>query len=250
MYRRFVTKLNLLAFDIETDTSGGPNMGLKPYDGGITCLGFAGSDGRRTVFELNPRIEGGAHRLADGARVVQVPTERQLLERVEQYVARTAPGTLVGWNSALFDLAFLSTRSRLISAADGKPEPLASLKVFFDPAHRPTWRPLEGHPGGLRGVWGKQIHADIMPAFYEWAQAQGMKNKLKVVCKAQGFPMIELDRTKMHEYSDKELIAYQLSDIDGTLFLGQKLGEKILEVRDHQFAAQCARLVGGPSRFD
>lgn len=250
MCPRRVAKLDLLAFDIETDTSGDYRRGLKPYEGAVTCIGFAGSDGRRIVIEVSSGDGDRIQRGADGSVVVRVPTERRLLERAERYVARTNPGTLVGWNSAMFDLPFLATRSRLIAALDGMPEPLRTLHVLYDPAIPGKYPPMENHPGGMRAVWGRQIHADIMPAYREFAVSQGIDHKLKAVGQAHGLAMIEVDRQRMHECSDAELVAYQFSDIDGTLYLGQELGEKILTVRDHQFAARCAGLVGGPSRFD
>ena len=56
-----------------------------------------------------------------------------------------------------------------------------------------------------------------------FADEHGVKHSLKPVCAAHGVDMVELDRTRLHEYTPAERAAYALSDSRGTRALTLRL---------------------------
>lgn len=137
-------------------------------------------------------------------------------------------GTIVTWNGAGFDWPYLQTRAQLL----GMHEFLAALTLVPSDKRMPPYKPIEGHNGGYLVAFAGYDHVDVMRPWKPWSKERNISNALKVVAKANGIDVIEVDRTKIAELSRQELIAYNISDVDATLILAEKLGADLEIWRD------------------
>lgn len=137
-------------------------------------------------------------------------------------------GTLVTWNGCGFDWPYLYTRA----VALGKTEFLEALTMTPSDQRRPPYKPLNGHSGGYAVQFAGYDHIDVMRPWKPWSLERGISNALKVVARANGIDVIEVDRTNMAALSRQELVAYNISDVDATLTLAKRLGSDIEQFRD------------------
>ncbi len=121
----------LYGLDIESDTA---VDGLDPARSSTLAVAVAGP-GWTTVLHA-----------ADGSG------EADLLLRLDELLGGLAPGVVVTWNGARFDLPFLADRAVAVGVE-------WSLRLRPDQrlAHH---TPLPGHAGGYVGTWGHHRHLD------------------------------------------------------------------------------------------
>ncbi len=205
----------LHAFDIETDTTTG---GLDPAASRITSIAVARPDGEAEFFEHDD--------------------EFQMLRDLDTYMKDAGLGYLAGWNSAVFDIPFLLSRNTITAAERRQPRPIQTLKTALDPKIFIKYQVMPGHRGGYRATWAGLMHVDIMPAFKEFAEAQGISGSLKPVARAHGLQMIEVDRSQMHLLSAQELHDYVASDVLGTQALASRLGSDLEQWSDAAFLSR------------
>lgn len=202
--------LNIYALDIETDNSPGRN-GLDPGNSSIT----------EVCVVTHPDC-GIDEQVFQG-------TERQILDGLQDFLAGLPAGLLVTWNGTFFDFPFISDRI----GPSGMTLP-CGLRMQPAPTLRPKYDPLPGHStpenpgGGYQVTWDLGLgvahaHLDVAQAYRRYADEQGIKWGLKPVCEALGVPMVDLDRTRLQDYSPAERRAYNLSDGIGTHELALRL---------------------------
>lgn len=195
-----MTALPLYALDLETDTT---RNGLDPHDAAI----------------VSAAIYSGGHNGSGRAAIVfDDRDEARLLRSLDAWLGddATAPGVIVTWNGAAFDIPFLLTRAEICDVKLG-------LAATVSEARKPYYEPINGHAGGYVASWYDHDHADVMHAWRSWARAQGIRGGLKPVASAQGIEVIEVDRTKIHELSAADLMAYNVSDVHATWLLAHRL---------------------------
>jgi DNA polymerase elongation subunit (family B) len=191
----------LYGLDIETDTS---VDGLDPQVGRVLAVAVA-------------------H--ADGVTVLDDAHEADLLAGLERHLAGLAPGVLVTWNGARFDLPYLSTRA-------SRGEVCLGLRLQADPTrvHRP--RPpgrgdaetgaAEGEPG-YRACWGRHRHLDVYRCYRaDVGPALHMRCSLKAVAALVGLAPIQVDTTRVHALDPDRLRAYVASDAACTRELARR----------------------------
>jgi hypothetical protein len=177
----------LYGLDIETDTS---VDGLDPAVARIVAVAVAGGAGRAAVF-------------ADD-------DEATLLDRVDRHLAGLAPGVVVTWNGAAFDLPFLADRA-------GRAGVRLGLRVVLDPAIPRRHPPLVGHDGAYRAGWYGHAHLDAYRVFRaDVGPSLGVSASLKAMARLCGLCPIELDRPTLHRRGRSELAAYVGSDAECT----------------------------------
>lgn len=167
--------------DIETDTSRG---GLDPNLAGIVAVALSGE---------------GWSRVFDGP-------EKQLLLELDHAIADLAPGVLVTWNGARFDLPFLADRARRAGVRLG-------LDLIADARSRSQRDPLPGHTGGYLGRWYTHHHLDAYAVYRADVGASlGLPCGLKPLARMLGLTPVEVDRTEIHELTAAQLGDYVASD--------------------------------------
>jgi DNA polymerase elongation subunit (family B) len=188
----------LYGFDIET-------LGLDPTVDDARVVSVAAcSTSESVVFDNN--------------------NERVLLDDVAAWLdnpSRTR-GVLVTWNGSAFDWPYLQTRARLVGSRLD-----AMMRLVQSDLRAPAYQPIGGHTGGYLVDVAGWDHADVMRAWKPWAKANNMRAALKVVARAHGIDVIEVDRERINELSRTELVAYNLSDVEATRILAEKLGDDI-----------------------
>lgn len=178
-----------VAWDIETDTSGG--HGLDPNKGGIVSIAAVASNGTERYF--------------DG------PDEAAIIAGFDRAVAALPGGArLVGWNSAVFDTPFVADRARILGVPIG-------LTLVADDAIVPKYDPLPGHGGGYSGTWHQTTLADVAYELRPYCEARDLRWSLKPFAQHLGIDVVEVDRAAIHLLSRDELRAYNLSDVHATL---------------------------------
>jgi hypothetical protein len=207
---------HVYGFDIETlnDEERGFN-GLDPARSQITEIAVA----------TDESINGGGE-------VFQGP-ESKILNDFSTFVRSLRPGLMTGWNSSFFDGPFIDDRFAVVSQwADwGTVQP--PITLIPQPSLQPKYQAMPGHstpqnPGGgysllFPAAGGVHAHLDVAQAYREFADEHGIKWGLKPVCEAYGIKMVELDRTRLHEYTPDEVHDYVLSDGRGTRALALRL---------------------------
>lgn len=190
--------------DIETDNS--TNHGLDPF--------------RSTITEI-------AVATADGGEVF-TGSERTILSDLDEYLRELPAGLIVTWNGLFFDVPFIATRAEEIRHNIGEafhliPQP--GLKPKYD--YLPGFTEAQTFTFERLGVGPQHSHLDISLAWKSFAESFGTKLvdgktkpvvpwSLKPVAKAAGIEMFEIDRTRLHDYSDEDRNRYVLSDSSGT----------------------------------
>lgn len=170
--------------DIETDTT---VDGLDPRIAAVVAVAIVG-EGVEHVLE---RDRAG---------------EADLLRRLDETVAALSPGVIVTWNGAGFDLPFLHDRARRHGVPLG-------LRLALDPAIPGRHEPLPGHAGAYRASWYRHRHLDGYQLFRaDVGAAIGLSCGLKALARLVGLPVVEVDRTRIHELDEAERRAYVASD--------------------------------------
>ncbi len=180
---------NVTGYDLETDNSAG--FGLDPTQGQITELV-----------------------LVNGAQTIVLSgDERHILQGLADYLnARPAGEELDAWNSHGFDIPFLGRRGDLHG------EHLTGWGLaLHDSAVPGTFHTVGGfdQPQGL--TWttpagGTHRDVDVMLTIKN-AKLRGRGQLgLKPTARAFGAEPIELDRTRLHEYTPQERTEYVASD--------------------------------------
>jgi DNA polymerase elongation subunit (family B) len=187
------------SFDLETDNSQG--HGLDPAKSRITdiSLGTCAGD---TVFSDTDEVA--------------------MLADFDDAVYALPAGVIFTWNGTHFDLPFLSVRL----AHHG----ILHHSMVSDPTpeYPPKYGLLPGAASGLTAQFlaytgGSHVHLDIAYAYKRIAEEMDVRWGLKPVAEALGIPVIELDRTRLHTYSEKERTDYAASDARITRLLGMRL---------------------------
>jgi DNA polymerase elongation subunit (family B) len=191
----------LYGLDIETDTT---VDGLDPAVGRILAVAVA---------------------QADQVTVVDDDDERTLLTRLDQLLAGLAPGVLITWNGARFDLPYLSARATRAHLRLG-------LRLEADPDRGRRPRPSDDHregrspldrAGGFRARWGRHRHLDVYRCYRaDVGRALGMACSLKAIAGLAGLAPIEVDAARVHVLGADQLRAYVTSDAACTRELARR----------------------------
>ncbi len=172
----------LHGLDIETDTT---TDGLDPHVGRVLAVAVASS--------------GGTAVLTDADEVA-------LLDRLDRHLADLAPGVIVTWNGARFDLPYLATRAARLGVTLG-------LDLQADPTQRSHHEPLPGHAGAYRARWGDHAHLDVYRTYRaDVGPVFRMPCSLKVIAGLAGLSPVEVDASQMHLLGGHELADYVASD--------------------------------------
>ena len=196
----------LYGLDIETNTKG---RAWPPESGLMTNGERKGLDPRYTHI-ISVAVSAEDDVFFDDGK------EADILRNLNDWFAARSPGTIVTWNGANFDIPFLVTRS----AKTGVP---LDLRTQVSALRPPKYRICPGHGGGLVAAWGAHDHVDLMYAYKEYAEENGIRQGLKPVTAHLGLNPIEVDATQMELLSKEELRAYNTSDVVVT----RKAGELI-----------------------
>lgn len=142
--------------------------------------------------------------------VVFSGVERDVLSEVDAHLAALAPGVIVTWNGARFDLPFIGDRANHLGLALG-------LELVVDLRSRTHREPLPGHEGGYLARWHTHSHLDAYRVYRgDVGASLGLPCGLKTLARLAGLEPVEVDRTAIHELSDEALNAYVASDAELT----------------------------------
>jgi DNA polymerase elongation subunit (family B) len=185
----------LYGLDIETDTT---VDGLDPSVGRVLAVAVAD---------------------ADHVTVIDDADEVALLTNLDRHLGGLAPGVIVTWNGARFDLPYLSSRADQAAVALG-------LRLQADPSRtHPSDRdrsPLD-RLGGVRAHWGGHRHLDVYRCYRaDVGRALGMTCSLKAVAALVGLAPIEVDAARVHLLDPARLEAYVASDAACTRELARR----------------------------
>jgi DNA polymerase elongation subunit (family B) len=175
--------LPLYGLDIETDTSCG---GLDPRQGGIVAAALSTATGS----------------------VVFTGEETALLVALDELLGTLAPGVVVTWHGAGFDLPFLAVRAAMAGVPLG-------LELQLDRGID-VRQPLAGHPGAYRARWGPHTHLDAYQLFRDIGRAVMVSCSLKSMARFFGLEPVEVDRARIHDLNLADLSAYVASDAELT----------------------------------
>jgi len=163
-----------------------------------------------TVDGLDPRVApivAVAVATSAGTSVLTGP-EASILRRLEATLAALAPGVLVTWNGAGFDLPFLVDRA----VRCGVP---LSLRVLDDPMLGGRDAPLPGHQGAYRASWGAHRHLDGYRVYRADVGASlRLSCALKAMARFVGLVPVEVDRSDITGLPAATLEAYVASDAE------------------------------------
>lgn len=199
--------MTLTAMDIETS-------GLSPLESHVVSIAIC-SDQEFIVWESQD--------------------EKRLLDDFAYWLDTRDKGAIVTWNGSAFDWPFLFTRANTVGSR------LATKITLVQAETRdPQYGPIGGHTGGyLVNVEGWD-HIDAMLPWRDRAKAAGHRWALKAVAKVHGIDVVEVDRERITELPKKDLAAYNISDVDATLQLAEKLGDELFEWLDSlEIAGKC-----------
>lgn len=183
---------NVVAFDVESDTSGG--HGLQPHRAQLTEL------------VLTTKAE----------TIVLAGDERHILQGFADFMNRQKePMTALGWNSRGYDLCFMAVRAR-VHQIDGWALELADSDIEapypptggFKKAQRMRWKT----PSGVT-----HYDEDLMLTYSR--QRDIRSAKLKAAAAGTGMTPVEVDRSRLHELSAEERERYVCSDGIATLVM-------------------------------
>ena len=166
--------------DIETDTT---VDGLDPSVAAVVAVAVVGRD-------LEVVLDGD---------------EASLLRGLDELMADLAPGVVVTWNGAAFDLPFLADRARCRGIGLG-------LELRHDPTI-PRRDPWPARPGAYRASWYGHRHLDGYQLYRaDVGVALGLSCGLKPLSRLVGLPVVEVDREHIHLLDDPTRRAYVASD--------------------------------------
>jgi DNA polymerase elongation subunit (family B) len=172
----------LYGLDIETDTS---SNGLDPGVAGVIAVAVSDEETGDTVL---------------------TGQECAVLELLDAHLADLAPGVLVTWNGAAFDLPFLADRAARHGVHLG-------LELHWDPgAARAGRAPLPGHIGAYVAQWYGHGHLDAYRAWRAVTADPDVSCALKAVARREGLPTVEVERALLHEAGLPLLRRYASSD--------------------------------------
>lgn len=194
--------MQFIAWDIETDTSGG--FGTDPNNGGIISIAAGRYEATATgLIEIDTFFD-------------QVPAgdddvEREVLEAFDLWLLLQSTAPLIGWSSTFFDAPFCHRRAEMVGAQLG-------LDLTFDPELKREPPPLPGFDGGYNHVWHGHASRDLQHSDFDsaWCAEHGTRRGLKAVSRHFGGEPIEVDRALMHLMTDEDLRAYNMSDVEMT----------------------------------
>ena len=202
--------MNFVAWDIETDTSGGG--GLDPTVAGVVSIAAA-------VYRSTPTGLTEHEVFYDAVAGPSPISEAALLVAFDRWLAARALRDedmthLVGWNSAVFDAPFVARRSEILRTE-------IDLYLSFAPEIVPKYEPLPGFAGGYHHRWyGLRSRDQAYGRFNRgWCEAAGINWRLKDVAEHHGLDPVRVDRENIHLLSGSELAAYNLSDVRMTAAL-------------------------------
>lgn len=194
---------HIYAYDIETDNSAG--HGLDPYNSRVTEVALAT---QQEVYVLNG-------------------DEATILEDFASLLDDLPTGLLGTWNGLFFDNPFLKIRAQLTEHRID-----SSLLLLPQPGLTPKYDYLPGVSSAQSLVYNRpagapHTHLDISLPWKAFAESFGthvvdgktrpvVPWSLKPVAKAAGIEMVEIDRTRLHDYTQAEVNAYVGSDATGT----------------------------------
>jgi len=188
--------------DIETDTA---TDGLDPQVAPIVAIAVAGAS-QSMVFTGD---------------------ETTILTELDAYLQMVAPGVLVTWNGARFDLPFISDRARICNVELG-------LVLVPDARTRTRRDPLPGHQGGYLARWHQHSHLDAYAVYRADVGALlGIPCGLKPLARLLGIQPVEVDRAEIHTLSAEALDAYVASDAEITRELALRRWPTAQRAIDH-----------------
>ncbi len=136
-----------------------------------------------------------------------------MLRDLDIYLRGLAPGVIVTWNGARFDLPFLSDRARTCGVRLG-------LELTTDTASRSPHAPLHGHAGGYFASWFGHRHLDAYRVYRADVGAMlHLPCGLKSLASFMGFRPVEVDRDQIHNLDTGQLHEYVASDATLTRLL-------------------------------
>jgi hypothetical protein len=180
----------LYGLDIETDTT---VDGLDPARSHVVAVSLSSEDGQLT-------FRGPEH---------------DLLTAVDEHLATLPPGVLVTWNGSGFDLPFLADRARVGRVRLG-------LRLRADAALPHRHAPLTGHAAPYRATWHGHGHLDAC-CLYRTLLPPTTSCALKPLARQAGLPVVDVDRTTIHELDQHQLDRYAASDA----WLARRLAELV-----------------------
>jgi hypothetical protein len=132
--------------------------------------------------------------------------ESSLLQELDDRLASIEPGVIATWNGASFDLPFIADRAHLHGVPLG-------LRLEHDARIAVRGRALPGHTGAYRGGWYRHSHLDAYRVYRsDVGPALRISCGLKSIARFVGLPVVEVDRTQIHDLSQEALHAYASSD--------------------------------------
>lgn len=132
--------------------------------------------------------------------------EPSLLAELDERLASIEPGVIATWNGASFDLPFIADRAHLHGVPLG-------LRLELDARIAVRGRALPGHLGAYRGAWHAHAHLDAYRVYRsDVGPALRISCGLKSIARFVGLPVVEVDRTHIHDLSQEALHAYASSD--------------------------------------
>ena len=132
--------------------------------------------------------------------------EPSLLRELDQRLRTIEPGVIATWNGASFDLPFIADRAYLHGVPLG-------LRLEHDARIAVRGHALPGHTGAYRGAWYQHQHLDAYRVYRsDVGPALRISCGLKSIARFVGLPVVEVDRTRMHDLSQEALHAYASSD--------------------------------------
>lgn len=198
----------VVVYDIETDNSNG--FGLDPYNSSVTQVSI--SDPEDTI-------------VLDS----QVLDEVFILEAIARLFTLVAREDLVlcGWNNFGFDNSFVAVR--MVANKDA----LRALGVWVPDTVEEMLEPVPTlkakysvaggfeHPQKIRWQGKTLEQIDVSYKFQQYAADNAVKHSLKPVSESLGVKILDVDRTRLHEYDLETRTAYAAGDTVMTLFLEQ-----------------------------
>lgn len=188
---------HIYGLDIETDNSAG--HGLNPRLSAVTQIAL---------------VTGEHEYVFDG-------DERSIITDFSRTLETLEAGLVVDWNGSFFDHPFIIDRAKALN------EPI-DVAVQEQPLLRPKYGFLPGYTSAVNARWRahagqRHSHLDIAPAYRQFAESHGESEagrpvvpwSLKPVMRALGLEPVELDRTRLQDYTPEEVNEYVLSDARG-----------------------------------
>lgn len=164
----------LYGLDIETDTA---VDGLDPAVAAVVAVAVATPEGDHVL-------------LGD---------EADILVGTDALLAALAPGVIVTWNGAGFDLPFLARRAGRLALDLG-------LRLWRDPV-------LDAEGDVFRGAWHDHDHLDGYRLYRaDVGRSLRLPCGLKPLSRMVGLVPVEVDRSEIHRLGDAELRCYVASD--------------------------------------